>query len=585
VTRGVLDHLGRATTFVVGKGGVGKTTTAGGLALALADRGRPTHLLSTDPAHSLADLFQHPLQPGPCPSLCTDRLTVEELNAGAEAGARLVVLEPALREIIDRGTYLDPEDADTLLGAALPALHEIGAALRIKALAESGVRLVVDTAPTGHALRLLDTEAMVRSWVGVFEAMAAKADAVASALVGRRVRLEGEAAIESLAEEMRRFTAVTRAADFVVVAGPGEVEKAETERLLGELRRRELTVAVTVAVARPGAVADLLLPVRPGLAGCEPLRAWWREQGERPAERMARTSAERTARRAPPTRLPPFPAPLNRELVVFAGKGGVGKTTCAAATAVRLAADGPVTVLSADPAGSLADVIDGAIEDLRVRESDAEAELERLKERYRADVEQVFAAMGLQHSARLDREVVESLWSVAPPGIDELVAIARLADEVPAGERLVLDTAPTGHFLRLIAMPDLALDWTHRLMRVLLKYRALGGLDAPAGPLLRLARRLRALRERLSDPARTSIVVVTVDEPMIRAETGRLIQRLAELALPVAAIVVNRGVDGRATWSTEAIPPDIPVLSAPTVPEPVGRTALLSFIASWERLG
>jgi arsenite/tail-anchored protein-transporting ATPase len=587
VRRGLLERLGRPITFVVGKGGVGKTTTAGALALALADQGRPTHLLSTDPAHSLGDLFEQSIPTGATPSLCTDRLLLEELDARAEARGHLTRLEPALREIIDRGTYLDSEDAETLLGGALPALDEIGAALRITGLARSGVRLVVDTAPTGHTLRLLDAESTVRSWIEVFEAMATKADTVASALVGQRVRLEGEAAIERLAQDTAGFTAAIREADFVVVAGAGEVEQAETGRLLTALRERELHVTATVAIARPGAAADILLPLRPGLRGCEPLRDWWRGHVAAPGQ-SATAAAGGVARPVPsraqrPT-LPPFPAPLDRELLVFAGKGGVGKTTCAAAVAVRLAEDGPVMVLGADPAGSLRDVIGEGPAALGVRESDAAAELDRLKERYRSEVEEVFAAAGLDRAARLDREVIESLWGVAPPGIDELVAIARLAEEAPVGERLVLDTAPTGHFLRLIAMPDLALDWTHRLMRVLLKYRAVGPLDAPGRPLLRLARRLRALRARLSDPSRTAIVVVTVDEPMIRAETGRLLATLMEMSLPVAAVVVNRAMGDRVGPPADAIAAGLPVFRAPMVSEPVGAEALLAFSASWERL-
>jgi arsenite/tail-anchored protein-transporting ATPase len=587
VDGGLLGRLGRPITFVVGKGGVGKTTTAGGLALALADFGRRTHLLSTDPAHSVADLFQQSLASGASPSRCTERLMLEELDAQAEARDRLTTLEPALREIIDRGTYLDAQDADTLLGAAMPALDEVGAALRIGALARSGVRLVVDTAPTGHTLQLLDAEATVRSWIAVFETMAVKADTVASALMRQAVRLEGEAEMERLARDMSGFTSAIRSADFVVVSGAGDVERAETERLLAALRARELHVAATVAMARPGAAAEFAFPVRPGLVGCDALRAWWRGQGDRPAGSAAPAGSTGTSRPAPRAGvavLRPVPPVLDRELVVFAGKGGVGKTTCAAALAVRLAEDGPVTALGADPAGSLDDVIGAARAGLTVRESDAAAELERVKARYRDEVEEVFAAAGLDRAARLDRDVIESLWAVAPPGLDELVAIARLAEAAPAGERLVLDTAPTGHFLRLIGMPELALDWTHRLMRILLKYGAVGPLDAPGRPLLRLARRLRALRERLSDPARTSIVVVTVAEPMIRAETGRLIERLRELDLPLAAVIVNRATGDLVEPLPDAVAANIPLFRAPIVAEPVGTAALLEFAASWERL-
>jgi arsenite/tail-anchored protein-transporting ATPase len=584
---GLLDHLGRRTTFVVGKGGVGKTTTAGGIALALADRRHPTHLLSTDPAHSLADLFLQPLLAGPTPSACTDRLVLEELDAQAEARRCLAALEPALLEIIDRGTYLDPDDAEALLEAAVPALDEIGAALRIGTLARSGERLVVDTAPTGHTLRLLDAEAMVASWLQVFEAMAAKAQTVASALVGQTVRLLGEEALAGLAEDMARFTAVLRDSDFLVVTGAGDVEKAETVRLVTALRERGLRVAATVAMARPGATADFLLPVHPALHGCEALRLWAREDAPLAIESI-REPRPGPALSPPPVARPVrgtggLPVPLDRELLVFAGKGGVGKTTCAAAVAVRLAGTGRVVALGTDPAGSLHDVIGGEVAGLRVRESAAEVEFERMKERYRRELNDLLSAAGLDAAARMDRNVIESLWSVAPPGIDELVAIARLAGDMSEEQRLVLDTAPTGHFLRLIATPDLALDWTHRLMRILIKYRAVGALDAPGGPLLRLARRLRTVGERLADPARTSIVVVTVDEPMIRAETGRLMERLVGLGLPLAAVVVNRAVGNGVRPLDEALTAGLPVFVAPTVAEPVGAPALLAFFESWSR--
>jgi arsenite/tail-anchored protein-transporting ATPase len=581
VGAGLLASLGRSTTLVVGKGGVGKTTTAGGLALALADSGVEAHLLSSDPAHSLGDLFQQPLPPRPTPSRCTPRLVLEEMDAAALARARLTPLEPALRELVERGTYLDASDAEALVGAALPGLDEVGAALRIGELAAAGKRLVVDTAPTGHTLRLLDTEATVRSWIAVFQAMADKAGTVASALLGTPVRLAAEAALERLAAELAGFTTALRAADVVVVTGPGAALAAETDRLLGELRRRSLHVAATVAMARPGAAASVLLPVRPGLAGCGALRVWWTGAAIGGGAVPGQLAEPPMITGGRPRPCPPraLPAPLDRELVVFAGKGGVGKTTCAAALAVRLAEQGPVTLLGADPAGSLGDVLGAQVPSLRVLEVDAEAELERLRDRYRQEVEQLFAVAGLHRAATLDRRIVESLWGVAPPGVDELVALARLADAAPETARLVLDTAPTGHFLRLAALPGLALDWTHRLMRVLLRYRS-AGLDGPAGPLLRLAGRLRALSERLSDPARTSIVIVAIDEPLILAESGRLVDRLREMDLPTGAIVLNHAAG-------PVIPEALaragtPVFRAPTVPVATGPAALRSFFDRWQ---
>jgi arsenite/tail-anchored protein-transporting ATPase len=571
---GLLERLGRPTTFVVGKGGVGKTTTAGALALALADSGLDTHLLSTDPAHSVGDLFEEPAGPEPVASQCSGRLVLEEVDAQGWARMRLESLRPALLEIIDGGTYLDPEDAESLLGGALPGLDEIGAALRIVALARSGTRLVVDTAPTGHTLRMLESEATVSGWLDVFDAMAAKADTVASALLRRPVRLHAEEELRRLADDMDAFSVVLQETDFLVVTGPGAVVGAETERLVGALRRRRLTVVATVAMARPGAVADVLMPVRPALSGCAALREWWRAgAGGAPAVTPDRAAAAPAHDGSAASVLDPI---LDRGLVVFAGKGGVGKTTCASALAVRLAEGGPVALLGADPAGSLADVVGGPVPGLTVLETDAASEFERLKERYREEVDAVFAAAGLDRAAAMDQAIIESLWNAAPPGVDEIMAVARLADDVPAGTRIVLDTAPTGHFLRLVAMPGVALDWTHRIMRILLKYRAVGGLDAPAGPLIRLAKRFRALRERLADPSRTAIVVVTLEEPLVRAETGRLLERLRQLDLPAAAVVVNRADHGTAAAH------DLPTFRAPTVPEPTGPDALRAFTRAWE---
>src|SRR5690606_31986062 len=185
---------------------------------------------------------------------------------------------------------------------------------------------------------------------------------------------------------------------------------------------------------------------------------------------------------------------------------------------------------STDPAGSLGDVIGvtpgaeplEAAPRLRVQQVQAESAFANWLADYRGEVEREFASVGLEQAAQLDRRVIDSLLEFAPPGIDEVVSLTHILDSVERDETLVLDTAPTGHFLRLLEMPDLALDWTHALMRILLRAGVAGSLDALSERMLGFAKRLKTLRSVLSDPERTAVFVVTLEERMVRAETERL---------------------------------------------------------------
>jgi arsenite-transporting ATPase len=180
---------------------------------------------------------------------------------------------------------------------------------------------------------------------------------------------------------------------------------------------------------------------------------------------------------------------------------------------------------------------------------------------------ELFGALGDKGGwqASADREVVERFLDTPPPGLDELVAVAALAergDDPEAPDLLVVDTAPTGHALRLLEMPRVALDWDHALMSILLKYRRALGLGAAAEELLRLAADLHSLDERLHDPARTRFVVVTRAARLPHRETVRLVRALGALGLSVPAVVVNaltagecpscrRRAAAEAGWSAE----------------------------------
>jgi arsenite/tail-anchored protein-transporting ATPase len=158
--------LDRAIAFVGGKGGVGKTTVAAALASVHAAAGRRTLLISTDPAHSTADLFGQPL--GAEPVRVADHLDVVEIDARAQADAyvesvrrdahRLVA--PAVRDTVDRHLDLARRGAGTLESALLDRLADL-----LELTPGRYDRIVVDTAPTGHTLRLLAMPELVTGWI------------------------------------------------------------------------------------------------------------------------------------------------------------------------------------------------------------------------------------------------------------------------------------------------------------------------------------------------------------------------------------------------------------------------------------
>jgi arsenite-transporting ATPase len=271
----------------------------------------------------------------------------------------------------------------------------------------------------------------------------------------------------------------------------------------------------------------------------------------------ARSRARRARAEAPPW-LEQL-APAGTRVLAFVGKGGVGKTSAAAAVALGLAARRPearLLLLSTDPAHSLGDVLAIPLGDderpvagaprLVARELDAGAAFAVRRERYEKAVDELFDGVlrGSRFDVAYDRRVVRELMDLAPPGLDELFGVLTLVDSLlrtnpPPHDMVIVDTAPTGHALRLLAMPAGALDWVHALLAILLKYRAIIGLGELASDLLEVARELRDLAALLRDAGRTRVVAVTRAAALPRLETARLLRGLRRLNIPVGAVVIN----------------------------------------------
>ena len=600
-----------------GKGGVGKTTCAAAAAVAAAEAGVRVAVISTDPAHSLGDAIGRRLGAAPrrVPTRA-GRLEAVELDADRALARWLARQRPTLRTIAASGTYLDDEDVERLLRLSFPGVDELMALVELARLADRGRwdLVVVDTAPTGHALRMLAMPQTLRRIAEVLDALYAKHRFLAGSL-GRGHRAgAADQLIEELDAEGRRLAALLRDparchVSWLLLAE--SLSLAETRDGVAALRSAGLTVSdlvinrltpspvdrCTLCVGRRTEETRVVVETRRAFPTL-PLRELAtldREPRGVPALRAVGRhlhAAPRPGAIAPPLRLggegkgaaafrgprarrpassvPRGPiasgaawvervAPAGVRLVVFAGKGGVGKTTCAAAAALVLARrreHGQVLVMSADPAHSLGDVLGvelgdderavaGAPPGLRARELDAERALARTRERYRRVVEETFDALlrGSRFDVAYDREALHGLMDLAPPGLDELFAVLSIVEALlerqPPCDTVVLDTAPTGHALRLLEMPATALAWVHALLAILLKYREVVGLGEVAGELLATARRLRELRALLGDAARARVVVVTRAAELPRQETGRLLVRLDRMALAVPAVLVN----------------------------------------------
>jgi len=161
-----LYHDGLRLLLYGGKGGVGKTTVAAAFALSLCERypHKRFLVLSTDPAHSLSDSFAYPLGATPAPIYGRANLTGLEIDAAALFARFRAEHGRSLKQIVGGGTYLDDEDLSRFLARSFPGLDEVMALLQIMDLVERAEYdlIIVDTAPTGHTLRLLDLPVLIR---------------------------------------------------------------------------------------------------------------------------------------------------------------------------------------------------------------------------------------------------------------------------------------------------------------------------------------------------------------------------------------------------------------------------------------
>ena len=524
---GATRHL-----FVTGKGGVGKTSLACAVAIALADRGRRVLLVSTDPASNLDEVLATPLMRTPC--AIKDVPGLDALNIDPEAAAhayREKVIGP-MRGLLPAAALRSIEEQ--LSGACtmeIAAFDEFARLLGEPTATAAYDHVIFDTAPTGHTLRLM---LLPRAWTHFLDA-----NTTGTSCLGPLAGLDAQRGIY---EQAMRALADASATTVVLVARAQTAALREAQRTRDELQGVGITHQILVingtfratdrsdstALALESRASNALaayapflatlphyaVPLRPrDLLGADALRALLKTES---SAASAPGEAPILPAFMPATELIGQLAASGRGVIMTMGKGGVGKTTVAAAIAVSLARHGHrVHLTTTDPAAHLAAALDGGLPGLSVSRIDPAVETA-------AYVAEVMAKQGATLDAETRALLEEDLRS---PCTEEIAVFRAFARIVAAGREgfVVLDTAPTGHTLLL-------LDATEAYHRELGRQARDPGVPEDVLQLL----------PRLRDPAYTRVLLVTLPEATPVHEAAALQSDLRRAQIEPFGWIINQ---------------------------------------------
>ncbi|MEK7719682.1 MAG: ArsA family ATPase [Bacteroidota bacterium] len=241
------------------------------------------------------------------------------------------------------------------------------------------------------------------------------------------------------------------------------------------------------------------------------------------------------------------------KLIIFGGKGGVGKTSCAIATALALSENFKTLIISTDPAHSVSDCLEQQIgfkvqevvghKNLAAIEVVTDEALAKFKTEHQNELKKL-----LETSTNLDNEDIDEMLALSIPGIDEVMSFKTIIDFIEEGQydKYVVDTAPTGHALRLISSPKLLDEWIKVAVRMRWKYRymitSFSGsyqMDEVDNLLLSLKKTVKRIENILRDSTKCEFIPVCIPEAMAISETGRLLSDLSRYEIISRQIIVN----------------------------------------------
>jgi arsenite-transporting ATPase len=561
-----------------GKGGVGKTTCAAAAACFAARRSpwKSFLLVSTDPAHSLADSVAGSVPPS--------NLKIIEFNARECMERFNKMHRQKLSRIARVGTFLGEEDIDRLLALSLPGLDELMAFIEIATWVEENNYdcIIVDTAPTGHTIRLLLMPELTRKWVMMLDALLAKHRYMKKVFRGAYRRDELDLFIEDMLRSVEKMETLLRNRDrcrFVPVMLAEALSIRETEMLIKKLESLMINVldiivnriypesaCWTCRHIRDRQMKELAnfmvnndmsrrhlwsIPIYPWeVRGEEPLDLFWLKISMITEPVVGSPEIGQDL----PPKVEAAPALPGSEitLLLFAGKGGVGKTTLACATAVRLAHDfrgKKIFLFSTDPAHSLTACLDVRVgpepvnvtAGLTAMEIDGGREFENLKAEYADELGSMLESALPNMDLAFDREVMERIMDLAPPGLDEIMALTKAMDFLSRGDHdlFIFDSAPTGHLIRLLELPEIIDQWLKFFFDLFLKYKEVFRLPGISQRLVQMSRDLKFLRNLLSDSSRSALYAVSVQTEMAFQETKDLADACERMGVHMPMLFLN----------------------------------------------
>ncbi len=520
--------------FFTGKGGVGKTSIACATAIQLAEAGRRVLLVSTDPASNVGQVFGVDIGNRIVAIEAVPGLFALEIDPQAAAQAYRDRIVGPVRGVLPEAVVKGIEEQ--LSGACtteIAAFDEFTALLTDSALVAGYEHIIFDTAPTGHTIRLLQ---LPGAWTGFLDEGKGDASCLGPLAGLEKQRSQYKSAVEALADPVRtRLILVARAQaatlrevartheelagiglkqQYLVINGVLPEVAVGGDLLAQAIFKREQAALLDIPEALKALSFDQVGLKPFNLVGLDALRMLFVASDAGAASNVAATTA-----------LPEVPslsvlvdsiAADGHGLVMIMGKGGVGKTTLAAAVAVELASRGlPVHLTTSDPAAHLSETLAGSLEHLTVSRIDPHAETERYRQHV---LESKGATLDAPGRALLE----EDLRSPCTEEIAVFQAFSRVIRE--AGKKfVVMDTAPTGHTLLL-------LDATGAYHREIA--RQMSGKDLHyTTPMM-----------QLQDAKQTKVLIATLAETTPVLEAANLQSDLRRAGIEPWAWIINNSV-------------------------------------------